>query len=212
MTHRCASDFPCCVEEQRNTQQILACDPRKCFMFDVLRNAFVLALGTTVLPLTVILLPAFVLEGSQQGPGLIPRGVSLLGWLVCQEPRLSRTKEQRGHKASGSSCQKAVRLSKASRPLSGHSGPHPKTVANMEVLMARSFPPALPPLSLPSPSRKCLMGFGALTVPQTLILYWPYFFPNCFLNACLGCLLRFLRAERNICFFQNLEHSCGHIM
>lgn len=50
-------------------QQILACDLGKCFMFDVLKNVFVLAQ-------TLILSPVFVLEWPQQSHGLITKGVS----------------------------------------------------------------------------------------------------------------------------------------
>ena len=67
------------AQVERNAQQILACDPGEGFRFDILRSAFVLALGSAVLALTVIPLPAFVLEWPQQGATPDPKGVSLLG-------------------------------------------------------------------------------------------------------------------------------------
>lgn len=69
MLHRVIQS--CCVmETERNTEQILARDLGSVLCLDILRNAFVLALGRTVLAETLVLVPAFFLELGE--PGLIP--------------------------------------------------------------------------------------------------------------------------------------------
>lgn len=85
-------------------------------MFDVLKNAFVLALGR-MLGQVFILLPAFDLEWPLREPRPDHDGVLFAGMTVCHELTLSRTEGDRGHEASSSSCQKAVRLPKASKAL-----------------------------------------------------------------------------------------------
>lgn len=117
---------------------------------DILRNAFALALGCTVLAETLVLVPAFFLEWGE--PGLIPSGVSLLGLHVCQELRLFRTKRPKGEKASRAV---ARRLHEPSRIL--------VLISSLTSFPDRISPDTVPPESFLS---KSLRGFGALTVPE----------------------------------------------
>ena len=61
----------CVMEMERNTEQTLARGLGSALCLDSLRNAFVLALGHSVLAETMVLVPAFFLELGE--PGLIPR-------------------------------------------------------------------------------------------------------------------------------------------